>query len=260
MVCGNTYHQECVSSSPVAASAGYVDPFATNNPVPPDDGSSDPSLTVTSTGRRFLSTAMGYTTPDYSSVTPYARSTASSQRGTSDYCAFNPASGHWEPVHVEGTPNIDSCTKYPRPGGGTPGGGGGTGGGNPPGTPLRGGGGGGVNPKHPNFHSPTPRTPECDKALKEQQSRSFDAFKSFVTNVSLVYVAFAFLQDANTAGNPGRRSPSPAMKSSGLAFKAAAGLGVVDLAHNVNKVHDVQAEVDKACAGQGAGMYPYGMP
>jgi YD repeat-containing protein len=257
----NTYHQECVSSNPVAASSGYVDPFAANNPVPPDDGSSDPSLTVTSSGRGFLSSAMGYTTPDYSSETPYSRSTSSTRRGTSDYCAYNAETGHWEPVHVKDTPTIDACTKYPKPGSNTGGSGSipGTGGGGYPALP-RGGGGGNVNPKHPNWHSPYPRTPECDKALKEQQSRSFDVMKGLAISVPGVGLLLGAFDDANRAGNPGRRSPSPAQKASGLGLKVGVATAAIDLAYNVNKVHDVQADVDKACAGQGAGMYPYGMP
>jgi YD repeat-containing protein len=71
----NPYNQFCHHASPLAASANYVGPSAN---VPPDDGSSDPSLTVSSTGRAYLSRSMGFTTPDFSSATPYA----SSSRGT----------------------------------------------------------------------------------------------------------------------------------------------------------------------------------
>lgn len=73
----NTYHQECISSNPVPASAGYVDPFAAGNPPPPDDPTSEAGITVSSTGRAFLSQANGFLTPDYSSVTPYSNSSRS---------------------------------------------------------------------------------------------------------------------------------------------------------------------------------------
>jgi YD repeat-containing protein len=100
----NVFHQECVSSNPVPASAGYVDPFATTT-TPFDDGSSDPSLSVTSRGRVFLSTAMGYTTPDYSSATPYS----SSRRGTLDYCRLNPLTGHVDLIRRNDGHKVDAC-------------------------------------------------------------------------------------------------------------------------------------------------------
>jgi YD repeat-containing protein len=105
----NVFHQECVSSNPVPASAGYVDPFAAST-TPVDDGSSDPSLSVTSRGRVFLSTAMGYTTPDYSSVTPYS----SSRRGTLDYCRFNPVTGHFDLIRRNDGHNVDACGQINR--------------------------------------------------------------------------------------------------------------------------------------------------
>lgn len=78
----NPYHQECVSSNPIPASAGYVDPFGANDAAPADDAFSDSSLRVTSVGRGFLSRAMGYTTPDYSSAVPYSRASDSGSRST----------------------------------------------------------------------------------------------------------------------------------------------------------------------------------
>jgi YD repeat-containing protein len=107
----NVFHQECVSSNPVPASAGYVDPFATST-TPVDDGASDPSLIVTSTGRAFLSTAMGYTTPDYSSSTPYS----SSRRGTRDYCVKNPITGHYDLVRADDGHPLDACAQDPKNG------------------------------------------------------------------------------------------------------------------------------------------------
>jgi YD repeat-containing protein len=70
----NAYHQECISSEPVAASANYVDP---GNSVPAEtDGGSSQALSVDSSGRATLSRANGFTTPDYSSGTPYSTSSA----------------------------------------------------------------------------------------------------------------------------------------------------------------------------------------
>ena len=69
----NPYNQFCQHASPLPASPNYVGPDA-SQPLPPADGTSDPSLTIESSGRAFLSKAMGFTTPDYSSSTPYASS------------------------------------------------------------------------------------------------------------------------------------------------------------------------------------------
>ncbi len=65
----NAYNQYCRSVNPLPPSANYGGP---TNDIPPSDGSSDGSLIVQSSGRTFLSTAVGYTTPDYSSATPYS--------------------------------------------------------------------------------------------------------------------------------------------------------------------------------------------
>jgi hypothetical protein len=80
----NAYHQECVSASPVPASAGYVDPFGQSAQDPTDDA----DVTISSSGRAYLSRANGFATPDFSSATPYAAgsrpsglSTSSSFRG-----------------------------------------------------------------------------------------------------------------------------------------------------------------------------------
>ena len=73
----NPYHQECISANPIPSSPNYVGPAAT---VPPDDGSSDNAVTISSYGRGYLSRANGFLTPDYSSETPYARSASGSRR------------------------------------------------------------------------------------------------------------------------------------------------------------------------------------
>jgi len=93
----NPYNQFCISANGIPASSGYNGPG--NAPVP-SDGSSDPSLSVTSTGRAYLSRSMGFTTPDYSSVTPYA----GGQRTMSDYCKNGTL------VHtLDGPHNIIGC-------------------------------------------------------------------------------------------------------------------------------------------------------
>lgn len=68
----NAYHQECISANPVPASGGYQD---LGNPVPTEEdpgSASGLSESLSSTGRVVLSRAAGFTTPDYSSSTPYA--------------------------------------------------------------------------------------------------------------------------------------------------------------------------------------------
>jgi len=64
----NPYNQFCQHATPLAASPHYGQVTA----AVPGDGSSDPSLTVTSSGRAYLSRSMGFTTPDNSSSMPYA--------------------------------------------------------------------------------------------------------------------------------------------------------------------------------------------
>ena len=105
-VASNPYNQFCVSANPTAASPNYVGPTSATSP-PTDDGTSDASLILESNGRTFVSSAVGYTAPDYSSATPYAqRSTAGAQRGLliamcgkGEYldehgnCVANPTSG-----------------------------------------------------------------------------------------------------------------------------------------------------------------------
>ena len=102
----NPYNQFCQHTTPLPATDAYVGP---GNSLPVDS-TSDPSLTLTSTGRVYLSRSMGFTTPDYSSATPYS----SARRGVQDYCKQG-TDGHWAPVHVENTPYIDSCKAYGPP-------------------------------------------------------------------------------------------------------------------------------------------------
>ena len=73
----NPYNEFCQHANPLSASVNYVGP--TTNSVP-SDGSSDQSLMVSSVGRAYLSRAMGFTTPDFSSATPYSPNGA--RRGT----------------------------------------------------------------------------------------------------------------------------------------------------------------------------------
>lgn len=77
----NPYRQWCVGfTDTLGASSNYVGP---NNVAPVDDSSSDTGFAVSSTGRVFLSSSMGYTTPDYSSATPYSsnsRETSSDEK------------------------------------------------------------------------------------------------------------------------------------------------------------------------------------
>ena len=64
----NTYNQFCQHANPLPASRYNSSP----NAAFPGDGSSDPGLSVSATGRVYLSRSMGSTTPDFSSATPYA--------------------------------------------------------------------------------------------------------------------------------------------------------------------------------------------
>jgi len=77
----NAYNQFCQHANPLPASANYVGP---NGNAVPSDTSSDASLTVSSVGRAYLSRAMGFTTPDYSSAMPYSSGTRriSAERST----------------------------------------------------------------------------------------------------------------------------------------------------------------------------------
>ena len=65
----NTYNRFCQHASPLPASSNYNVPAKS---AFPGDGTSAPGLSVSSTGRAYLSQSMGFTTPDYSSVTPYS--------------------------------------------------------------------------------------------------------------------------------------------------------------------------------------------
>ena len=65
----NPYNQFCQHATPLPASAGYGQISAQATPV---DGLSDRSVVVSSYGRGYLSRSMGFTTPDYSSATPYS--------------------------------------------------------------------------------------------------------------------------------------------------------------------------------------------
>jgi hypothetical protein len=67
----NPYNQFCISANPLPQTANYSGP-SIGPAGTVDDGSSDPSLSVESTGRVYLSRAMGYTTPQAGSATPYA--------------------------------------------------------------------------------------------------------------------------------------------------------------------------------------------
>ncbi|HEY0381484.1 MAG TPA: RHS repeat domain-containing protein [Candidatus Elarobacter sp.] len=74
----NVYNQFCQHANPLPASFNYVGP---SNSAVPDDQTSDSGLTITSIGRGYLSRSMGFTTPNYSSATPYsARSTSGSSK------------------------------------------------------------------------------------------------------------------------------------------------------------------------------------
>lgn len=73
----NPFNQFCISANSLPQSPNYVGP---SNGSIPDDGSSDQSLVVDSYGRGYLSGAMGFTTPDVTSATPYAGRTALGSR------------------------------------------------------------------------------------------------------------------------------------------------------------------------------------
>jgi YD repeat-containing protein len=97
----NPYNQFCQHASPLPASGSYSGP---NSDTIPADTSSDPSLTVSSTGRAYLSRSMGFTTPDYTSVTPYAAPT----RGLSNSRTGCPEGYHWDPWALK-------CAQDPLP-------------------------------------------------------------------------------------------------------------------------------------------------
>jgi YD repeat-containing protein len=67
----NPYNQFCQHASPLPPGPLYTGP---SGPMITDQ-SSDSSVEVDSYGRAYLSRAMGFTTPDYSSATPYASGT-----------------------------------------------------------------------------------------------------------------------------------------------------------------------------------------
>jgi hypothetical protein len=94
----NTYNQFCQHTNPLPKSSGYN---VVANSAVPGDGTSDPGLTVSSTGRAYLSRSMGFTTPDFSSATPYSRRASSATRSPSfSMCptgahAFQDDQGRW---------------------------------------------------------------------------------------------------------------------------------------------------------------------
>jgi YD repeat-containing protein len=98
----NPYREWCGGfTGSLPASTGYGDPNSVSSP-PPDDGTSDRSRSVSAVGRVFMSTSMGYTTPNYSSVMPYA---SSSERSTlSTYsCGFG---RYYSPLARDCVPDV----------------------------------------------------------------------------------------------------------------------------------------------------------
>ena len=243
----NPFVPGCVSVNSVAASTGYVEPSITVPNSGADDGTA-----VTSIGRGVLGRANGFTTPDYSSQTPYA-STRSPQEGQGGNTQIFPClqGFHWTPkeggyCEPDGAfPVVLPCASCV-----------------PAQVPTRGNGANNnpINKRHPNWHTPNPKTKECEDALKEQQKISQDTFMSAVVDgTGLGTLIWMYdISKATDALRP-RRTASPATKAAGLA-KLGGWFGAAkDLYQGGRDLGNVQSKVDSACAGQGAGAYPYGM-
>ena len=98
----NPYNQFCQHATPLPASAGYGQISAQATPV---DGLSDRSVVVSSYGRGYLSRSMGFTTPDYSSATPYSGGHSRGLLGRYDDKDGCPLGSGWDTV-------TEKCLKY----------------------------------------------------------------------------------------------------------------------------------------------------